>query len=586
MSARIAAHCILVIALALCCAPARAQLGAASPATERPSHGWLVLPADEQGFTLWHVPPRAGAASGSGGPGEAADSRAPGAPSGTLRIVTRLAQRPEALAAWGAEAWLLTPARKAASGAEMLRSIYRVGVRHSPLGAGWQYVDGGRLQTERPLPGAGALLDVAGARSGLHALLAGDGGDAHQLWRLDPSGWTPLEIPPAAAAPPAGAIGLVALRDGIGLWAADEAGALTLWTGRAASSPDAELNPGRAAAPAALVEWSPTALAPVEAASGESREGARLWSIGGRIIITDWPAAATLRVRDLSGSRPAQVALLDGLDPGAAVCGLDGSRRIIVSWRDPEAESPKAPWNPRRMIEISTDDGAALYDGLASSPGPVSPAEFRLLAITLVLVSAAALVFIVRGDERRAIMLPDGAALAPARLRLAAGAVDASLAWLLASGLAGLGGGLLGDLLGGLAIAPDGVGGGWGFPGGGGGGAVGVGASLDFAPLVGTVIVGCALSTLSEWIFGRTPGKWLARCAVVSVRPADHRPGMLVRPRLWQALVRNVIKYPLAPIALLGLATPDLRHRGDTLGITAVVIALPPVEPEPEAPDA
>jgi hypothetical protein len=39
------------------------------------------------------------------------------------------------------------------------------------------------------------------------------------------------------------------------------------------------------------------------------------------------------------------------------------------------------------------------------------------------------------------------------------------------------------------------------------------------------------------------------------------------------------VKYPLAPVALIGLGSAALRHRGDTLSGTAVVIDIEPAPP-------
>ncbi|MFG0285095.1 MAG: RDD family protein [Phycisphaerales bacterium JB039] len=531
---------IIAVAAALLGAPpgpARAQLGAAAPAAGAfPGHGWVVIPADTDGYTLWHVPPRASSAGPDG-----AVRR--GASSGTLRIVSRLVEAPEALAAWGGHVWLISAPRPGPPGEGPLRRIYRVDVRRSPIGPGWHYGDGARLLSEPPLAQRGALISAAGASSGLHILLQTDAGQ-RELWRLADGHWIHVRPPPDDRLARRDArAGLVAIARGVGLWI--DAGAGTgpaLWTSLPASSIDD-------ATPVA-VDWRARQLG----AAPDLRDSAQLWSVGGRIISTEWLGGASLRVRDLSGDPPLEIALVDGLDPGAALCAMDPSRRIVAIWRDPDSEAPAAPWNPRRILEISTDDGSAFYDGLAQSPGPVSPAEFKLLAIALLAVSAAALVFIIRSDDgARAIELPPGAALAPAHLRILAGAIDLSIVWLAAAG----GFGLAPEDW--LAIAPAGL-------------------RLDFAPLLWTIAAGWAMGSVCEWLLGRTPGKWLAGCAVVTVRPADKEARRLA-PRLWQAMIRNAVKYPLAPIALLGLASPTLRHRGDSLAGTAVIIHLTPEAP-------
>jgi hypothetical protein len=555
----------IVATLLVAGASARAQVGAASPADEArgPGHGWVVLPADDEGHTLWHLPPRLSSA------------QTEGAVSGTLRVVLRLRDRPEQVAAWGRDVWMISSPRP--GGETLLRRVHRLGVRASPLGSGWQYTEGGRLRAEPPLAGRDRLIAAAGSRAGLCALLQAPGASA-RLWRLERDGWAELELPEGILRAREGAaLGLVALADGVGVWLQD-GDVIEIWAGmdavmaapgdsaapeavagEEADAEEASVDVGRGdsgAAPGAdaVIRRMAWELRPLAGSVDTSNE-AKLWSVGGRIISTEWAGRTTLRMRDLSGERPVTLAEMDGVDSAAAACALDGSRRIAIVWRDPEGgagggTAPKPPWNPRRLIEISTDDGSVMFDGEAQSPGPVSPAEFKLLAAALVVISAGALVFIVRSDDgRRPIVLPDGTALAPAKFRLVAGVVDGSIAWLIGSGLVGS------AAEGWLSID------------------VG-GAALDFAPLLATLAVGWGLGALSEWLTGRTPGKWMAGCAVVSVRPGDQRPGLMRAPRFWQALVRNFVKYPLAPVAMLGLASPELRHRGDALAWTAVVIPV------------
>jgi hypothetical protein len=46
----------------------------------------------------------------------------------------------------------------------------------------------------------------------------------------------------------------------------------------------------------------------------------------------------------------------------------------------------------------------------------------------------------------------------------------------------------------------------------------------------------------------------------------------LVRPVLWRAAVRNLVRWALPPLALSGLSGMDHRHRGDTAAGTVVVV--------------
>ncbi|MBC6953782.1 MAG: hypothetical protein DYG93_07875 [Leptolyngbya sp. PLA2] len=83
-----------------------------------------------------------------------------------------------------------------------------------------------------------------------------------------------------------------------------------------------------------------------------------------------------------------------------------------------------------------------------------------------------------------------------------------------------------------------------------------------------------------EWLGGLTLGKWL-----VGIRVVRANPDRLLRPALWRAALRNAFKWVLAPWALVGLMTPNARHRGDLLAGTVVVepIQQPPAETDDES---
>ncbi|CAN0594975.1 unnamed protein product [Laminaria digitata] len=85
-----------------------------------------------------------------------------------------------------------------------------------------------------------------------------------------------------------------------------------------------------------------------------------------------------------------------------------------------------------------------------------------------------------------------------------------------------------------------------------------------------TMMMGVGVSTISEWLQGRTPGKML-----VVIRVVRAQSGELVRPRLWSALVRNAIKWILPPVAALALIDPEALHRGDRASRTLVVSPRP-----------
>ena len=90
------------------------------------------------------------------------------------------------------------------------------------------------------------------------------------------------------------------------------------------------------------------------------------------------------------------------------------------------------------------------------------------------------------------------------------------------------------------------------------------------------VVSGLVLGVMGEVLIGRSIGKLLTGCEVVDVRVT----GSISHPQFWQALVRNVIKWVLAPAAMLGLMDAQGRHRGDSMSRTAVVVEEPDEDPE------
>src|SRR5690606_31387250 len=100
--------------------------------------------------------------------------------------------------------------------------------------------------------------------------------------------------------------------------------------------------------------------------------------------------------------------------------------------------------------------------------------------------------------------------------------------------------------------------------------------------LLGLGFVHC---TLGEWLFGQSLGKALVGCEVVSVGVSRKVDGSVLpvasRVLLWQAAVRNLIRWGLPPRAWGGPSSPARRHRGDRWARATVVIRVEPQDDEP-----
>lgn len=256
--------------------------------------------------------------------------------------------------------------------------------------------------------------------------------------------------------------------------------------------------------------------------------------------------------------------------------------------------------------EVSLSTGRLLYSGGARVGGPVSGEEIRLLMAVMIGVTVVVLLFVLRPERRRSRragdgvglpgvvlvpaeigVLPDDVRLAGAGARLLGAVIDFGIAVGLSMAVHRVG---FGEVLG--PVWPAG-----GAGGGGSGGSV--------APLLTAMGFAAVISAACEGLTGRSPGKWLTGCRVVScwVRVEDDEKkkgkgdgayaddgdgfddggrgeaggsGVVVFGPTWsQAVLRNVVKWGAPPLAVGVLLDPWRRHFGDLLGQTYVVESSP-----------
>lgn len=197
--------------------------------------------------------------------------------------------------------------------------------------------------------------------------------------------------------------------------------------------------------------------------------------------------------------------------------------------------------------------GRTLYAGTARSEGPISPGEFRAVVLGLLVLMAAVLALVLRAPPAGSFVLPAATALAEPGRRLAATLIDLGATLLIVRGL-----GLWPASLLDPAAWFDGTNG---------------------LTLGATVVVAVLNGAVCEGLWGKTPGKVLVGCEVVLLgrtgEPWDPRP-----PGPARALVRNLVKWVLPPVAVLGVLDPEGMHRGDSYARTAVVVRIEPEPPE------
>ena len=559
---------IALAALLLALATTLALAGS-MPAAGGAGHGWFIATAPAIGdgssdasqeradrVLLVHVPPR-----GSGSEGE-----------GAIRVVTELDQVPEFLAGLGASALVIDKADPAAGPSEE-RSVGGVRAVRAGLGDVWVFDPPGRLRAESGLPGWGRVVGAAALERGAAVLISEAsvraGVTSYELRVLVRGRWRECELP-ANFASGGRAVGLVAMAGGaLGVVAA-RGETITLWSGviqppstRAFTLSETDASGGLFGAGALLddrdagepeavaVDWDSTTLvAPIDSAGRVllPASGAIGWAYGSLVYAV--PGA--------DGSKRVVAASADGgmvLVDVAGAAGTDSAfvpmgDRAVLTWveqRDGagvDSDSPGEPERVWRIHEISTATGETLFAGPVRQEGPISRREFQAMSIVLVALMIGLLVFVLRPDPADGVAnLPTNTAIAEPGRRVFAGLIDFGAALVTASATFDR---RVADL-----IDPsqwvEGLGGAW--------------------SLLAVLLMGLILGTITEWLLGRSLGKSLTGCGVVSVRP-----GRGARLSFVQALGRNAFKWALAPGAAMLLVDASGRQRGDVVTGTAVVV--------------
>lgn len=210
---------------------------------------------------------------------------------------------------------------------------------------------------------------------------------------------------------------------------------------------------------------------------------------------------------------------------------------------------------------LDAGSGGVLYEGPARREGVITTRDFHLLTLAFASTMVMVLVFVMQSDRQSMVVLPTGCSLPTGLQR--AGATLADLLAVL----------LIGAVVLRLPVAEL-------F-------SVELLTNPSQALLtVGTLMtLGAVLGTMCEAIWGRTPGKLLFGLDVLAmVRvPTTGAPAVppdgwarigsydVGAPTLSQAARRNVVKWMLFPLTLVGLFDAHGRHPADLLAKTIVV---------------
>jgi len=493
---------------------------AQTKSTPAESHGWVSgFDAERGGGVLLHLAPRS--PSGEGVVGEA----------GQAWVARVLDTTPRAVPDWDRRVYLVY------SRDTHLLDVFAIDVvRPIPTGA-WQ---------TRPLSGASAqpLLDMgdaeySGAVGSSRGLLVLGRAEFWTLWGLAGRKWDRIELPPVLAS-----------ADHV--WAVEDADPprLVAAIGSSLTAWDWDTPPGSEAE-----RWTPTELTlPDGIEQTDLSSVMAVFATGGDVGWAMYtPGSEQILLYTLGPGLVGVVATIELDGTPVSFEPLDGGRRFATLCEvvEPAAEGGTDPSRSLQLIETSLVTGRELYRGPPRSSALSIDDGMRLLSLGMMALSACVLFYLLRpASEIAAPVVPEGWVLAPPGRRIFAAVFDA---WLVVGIVSATFGIPFGDF---VLILP----------------------LLESAPGVialATVIVGGTVyGTTAEWMLGCTFGKALARIRVVSVDPARPTLGLM------RCGARNVFRWALAPWALLGLNSPDFRHRGDVI-TGAAVVTRPVAQPSP-----
>jgi hypothetical protein len=621
--------CIACLALVLFIlgVPYRANAQAGDHSTS--GHGWAVIEdtrtddatRDAPRWVIVHLPPAAPGKNGAG--------------VGVVRPAERLQRRPERLAWTESNLYFSMPSETIISdGRRQLRRVYSMYAERSLAGT-WMYVPLDGPGFEPSLPGEGELVGFVGAGGGRSGATTGErdiGGAPAALIYLGPDSAAPIRDPgnepdsgvPIARAhtsPLGGAWRLLVL---VGQQWMDVP---LPWQVpmNPGETPTAEPLPALAEAAlrvhllstpngigvlvigegdaAGRATWLTTRLK----ASGVTQDGAEsmTWTVnsvwdretltlgadplGDVVSLEGRPMSlnvkdGVLTARLLFSEGPVEVARKEGVGSSYQIVPRGGSQAVMsVIWvKDADSTRPKNTGDApkpdgrakRELLSFGFFEffatGRVLYDGPAKQDGLLSVRQVQLIAALLGGILLAVTIFVLKPEkspsERLLRALPKGMIPAAVGRRLIASLIDAGLGFIVAKSIIGVDWGEVMEL-------------------------VFTGSLREWSALAGATLgMTWLLATLGEWQLGRSIGKWLVDCRVVSLRlglpevsvPDGSNPGQdLGRLQLWQSMVRNGLKW-IPPFSLTVLLGPRTRHFADQVAGT-MVVEQEAVEPDNEA---
>lgn len=504
------------------------------------SHGWIIVPTPRATAVI-HVPPRSPIQVGGGKTIET--------PPRGVHHVAELRESPEAVAAWDRRAYLLF-AQPQSQAEPQPRRLLTVSVFPAPLGTGWGADSGERLTALPPLEAQGRLIGFVGTRFGPSALLydrasAGPDGPLRLLVLVDHQAWREVPIPSEVldAARPGlsarsdlGWVQLLPHANGVSLFVRSDV-RCGLWAA------DVTFVPDESSRVDAQWRWAPLAR---EAGSPDARIGP-LHICGGHVTYARRLGDGAISIRQMTSDKEIEIRRLSAPTGIFGIVPLDASARLAVfTQTSDERRAARSSHAAYDVTEISAHTGRVLAQGPVGGASPVSRRFYQGVAVALFVLATVALIVLIRprGDPG-VVALPTGVAIAPPMARIIAGMLDFATAFLLVRGL-------LENFTPGLVLFT---------------------LELGMAAYILLVLtMGFIHATIGEAIFGRSIGKALTGCRVISVRDASDQAAK--GPSLGAAILRNLVRWFFPPLAWTFMSRPGEQHRGDRLARTTVITPI------------
>lgn len=435
----------------------------------------------------------------------------------TVNLATKLSKQPEAIAAHGLDAYLCFAAERQ-DDQSLRRRILAISAHQVEGTTHWTYGQVPNLDVLASIDGEAELRGFVATSSGLHALLERDG---VTLVSLEERTWIDRELPDDLGTDAR----LTSMDDRLVL--IDRAAPVRIWR-----QDDGGL-------------WS--RLPALESAARDVPKSLPIIGVQGMLAWLEQVPSGSVQVVAVGPNARYEHGTAATPDQDVAFYTNGATPSVAVLTRD---RSDQTSIGTMALRRLSTGSGTVLNEATITIAGPVSGSQFVLVLMMLLGVLMMVLTFVFWPEPREQPQLPEHVIIATSSRRLVAASIDLAIGVIPAALIVGI---PVRDI-----VLP--------------------GLSDDPVRALNGVVIAIAIASahsfLIEAIVHRSIGKVLMGLHVHAVAE-----GRLAPLRPWEALVRNVVRWWLAPVALAGLCR-TWRHVGDLAAKTVVTQVVPPEEEE------